>query len=213
VPVHIDAAAAVGHVPVELDSLGADFVSISAHKLGGPAGIGALVVRRGLRLQPLIVGGAQERARRGGLENLIGIVGFGAAAAALSEPGRLQQEEAAARQLTGALVKAATSVEDVVVLGDLVRRAPHIVNVAVGGVLAEAVLLGLDRAGIAAHSGSACSSESIEPSPVLAAMGVDPDRSLRLSVGWSTTGADVEAFAAAFGPAVERLRSLGASAT
>jgi len=212
VPVHIDAAAAVGHVPVDLDSLGADFVSISAHKLGGPAGVGALVVRRGLRLEPLIVGGSQERARRGGIENLIGIIGFGAAAAALSEPGKLQQEEAAARKLTTTLVEAATSLEDVLVLGDLVQRAPHIVNVAVGGVLAEAVLLGLDRAGIAAHSGSACSSESIEPSPVLAAMGVDPDRSLRLSVGWSTTGADVEAFAAWFGPVVERLRSLGASA-
>ena len=83
-------------------------------------------------------------------------------------------------------------------------RAPHIVSVAVGGVLAEAVLLGLDRAGVAAHSGSACSSESIEPSPVLAAMGVDPDRSLRLSVGWSTTQADVEAFAAAFPVVVKR---------
>ena len=80
---HVDAAAAVGHVPVELDSLGADFVSMSAHKFGGPVGIGALVVRRGLRLEPFLVGGAQERARRGGLENVIGIVGFGAAAEAL----------------------------------------------------------------------------------------------------------------------------------
>ena len=209
VPVHLDAAAAVGHVPVELDALGADLVSLSAHKLGGPTGIGALVVRRGLRLEPLIVGGAQERARRGGLENLIGIVGFGAAAAALGEPGRLEHEQAAARRLTSALVEAATSVDDVVVLGDTFRRAPHIVNVAVGGVLAEAVLLGLDRSGVAAHSGSACSSESIEPSPVLAAMGVDPDRSLRLSVGWSTTEADVKAFAAAFTPVVEQLRALG----
>ncbi len=209
VPVHVDAAAALGHVPVDLDALGADYVSVSAHKLGGPTGIGALVVRRGLRLEPFIVGGAQERARRGGLENLIGIVGFGAAAAALSEPGRLETEQAAARRLTGALVEAATSLEDVAVLGDPVARAPHIVNVAVGGVLAEAVLLGLDRSGIAAHSGSACSSESIEPSPVLAAMGADPDRSLRLSVGWSTTEADVEAFAEAFTPVVDRLRALG----
>ncbi len=209
VPVHLDAAAAAGHVPVELDALGADLVSLSAHKLGGPTGIGALVVRRGLRLEPFIVGGAQERARRGGLENLIGIVGFGAAAAALGEPGRLEHEQAAARRLTSALVEAATSVDDVVVLGDTIRRAPHIVNVAVGGVLAEAVLLGLDRSGVAAHSGSACSSESIEPSPVLAAMGVDPDRSLRLSVGWSTTEADVKAFAAAFTPVVEQLRALG----
>ncbi len=209
--VHVDAAAAVGHVPVDLDSLGADFVSLSAHKLGGPTGVGALVVRRGIRLEPLIVGGAQERARRGGLENLIGIVGFGAAAAALTEPGRLEREEAAARHLTGALLETATSVDDVAALGDVNRRAPHIVNVAVGGVLAEAVLLGLDRSGVAAHSGSACSSESIEPSPVLAAMGVEADRSLRLSVGWSTTEADVKAFAAAFRPVVERLRALGAT--
>ncbi len=213
VPVHVDAAAAVGHVPVDLDSLGADFVSLSAHKFGGPTGTGALVVRRGLRLEPFVVGGAQERARRGGLENLIGIVGFGAAATALSEPGKLDQEETAARHLTSALAEAARSVDDVLVLGDTDRRAPHIVNVAVGGVLSEAVLLGLDRSGVAAHSGSACSSESIEPSPVLAAMGADPDRSLRLSVGWSTTEADVKAFAAAFRPVVEHLRALGATGT
>ena len=142
----------------------------------------------------------------GGLENVIGIVGFGAAAAALIEPGRLTAERAKALHLTEALLGAATSVSDVSALGDTDIRVPHIVNVAVGGVLAEAVLLGLDRSGIAAHSGSACSSESIEPSPVLAAMGVDPDRSLRLSVGWSSTEADVGAFAEAFPPIVERLR-------
>jgi cysteine desulfurase len=209
VPVHLDAAAAAGHVPLELDSLGADYVSVSAHKLGGPAGTGALFVRRGLRLEPFVMGGAQERARRGGLENVIGIVGFGAAAAALIEPGRLTAERATALHLTEALLEAATSVSDVSALGDTDSRVPHIVNVAVGGVLAEAVLLGLDRSGIAAHSGSACSSESIEPSPVLAAMGVDPDRSLRLSVGWSSTEADVEAFAEAFPQIVERLRALG----
>jgi len=211
VPVHLDAAAAAGHVPLELDSIGADYVSVSAHKLGGPVGTGALFVRRGLRLEPFVIGGAQERARRGGLENVIGIVGFGAAAEALIEPGRLMDEQAAALRLTEALLEAATSVNDVSALGDTGSRVPHIVNVAVGGVLAEAVLLGLDRAGIAAHSGSACSSESIEPSPVLAAMGVDPDRSLRLSVGWSSTEADVGAFAEAFPPIVERLRALASS--
>ena len=212
VPVHVDAAAAAGHVPLELDALGADFVSMSAHKFGGPVGTGALIVRRGIRLQPLIVGGSQERARRGGLENVIGIVGLGAAAQALSEPGRLEHEQAASRRLTAALLEKAISVSDVSALGDTQGRVPHIVNVAVGGVLAEAVLLGLDRSGIAAHSGSACSSESIEPSPVLAAMGVDPDRSLRLSVGWSSTEADIEAFAEAFPAAVESLRALGSAA-
>ena len=88
------------------------------------------------------------------------------------------------------------------------RRLPHIVCVGVDGVEAEAVLLGLDQAGIAAHSGSACSSESLEPSPVLEAMGVEAERSLRLSVGWNTTDADVDAFAAAFPAVVERLRAL-----
>jgi len=209
VPVHVDAAAAFGHVPVNFDSLGANYLSVSAHKFGGPSGIGALVVRRGQRLEPFIIGGAQERARRGGLENVLGIVGFGAAAAALATPGKLESEASAARVQTDALAGAATSLDGVVTLGDPVDRVPHIVSVAVSGVLAEAVLLGLDRAGVAAHSGSACSSESIEPSPVLAAMGVDPDRSLRLSVGWSTTKEDVDAFAAAFRPVVERLRALG----
>jgi cysteine desulfurase len=210
VSVHVDGSAAIGHVSAGLDELGADLVSLSAHKFGGPPGIGALVVRRGLRLEPFLLGGAQERARRGGFENVIGIVGFGAAAAALSEPGRLEHEQAAALELTGELVSAATSLSDVEVLGSA-ERVPHIVNLAVGGVLAEAVLLGLDQSGIAAHSGSACSSESIEPSPVLAAMGVDPDRSLRVSVGWSSTEADVEAFAAAFPSVVGRLRALAGS--
>jgi len=212
VPVHLDAAAAVGHVPVELDALEADLVSVSAHKFGGPPGIGALVVRRGLRLEPLLVGGAQERERRAGLENVLGIVGFGAAAVAMIQPGVLENEAAHARRLTKELVSAALCVGDVAMIGDQVRRAPHIVSLAIGGVQGEAVLLGLDRAGIAAHSGSACSSESVEPSPVLAAMGVDSDRSLRLSVGWSTTGDDVEAFRAAFPEIVSRLRSLGARA-
>ncbi len=93
-------------------------------------------------------------------------------------------------------------------LGDPTDRLPHIVCLAVEGVEAEPVLLGLDQAGIAAHSGSSCSSESLEPSPVLEAMGVDAERSLRLSVGWPTTDADVDAFGSAFGPVVEALRAL-----
>jgi cysteine desulfurase len=211
VPVHVDASAAVGHVPVDLDGLGADLVSMSAHKLGGPPGTGVLYVRRGIRLEPFVIGGAQERARRGGFENVIGIVGFGAAATALSEPGRLEKERALALQLTGELLQAGCAAGGVTPLGDTTRRVPHIVNFAVKGVLAEAVLLGLDQEGVAAHSGSACSSESIEPSPVLAAMGVDPDRSLRLSVGWSSSQSDVDAFAGAFAKVVGRLRALGAS--
>ena len=206
VPVHVDAAQAVGRVPVDATALGADVVSVSAHKFGGPPGAGAMVVRPGLRLAPFIVGGEQERARRGGMENVPAIVGFGVAAAHAASS--LGAESAAARRQTDALLEAALAVPDVVAYGDTSERLPHLVCVGVTGVEAEAVLLGLDQAGIAAHSGSACSSESLEPSPVLEAMGVDAERSLRLSVGWTTTDGDVAAFRAAFGPVVERLRAL-----
>jgi cysteine desulfurase len=206
--VHVDACAAAGHVQLALDDLGADLVSVSAHKMGGPPGIGALVLRRGLRIEPLIVGGEQERARRAGAENVPAIVGFGATAAVLSSDGRLASEASDARRRTDGLLAAAAKVADVTVLGDSVCRVPHIVCLAVGGVEAEAVLLGLDQAGIAAHSGSACSSESLAPSPVLEAMGVDAERSLRLSVGWSSTDDDVDAFADAFGGVVDSLRAL-----
>jgi cysteine desulfurase len=140
------------------------------------------------------------------MENVAGIVGFGASAEILA--GCLREESGRARSQTQAVLRAATAVEGVVTYGDVDARVPHIVCLGVEGVEAEAVLLGLDQAGIAAHSGSACSSESLEPSPVLAAMGVEAERSLRISVGWSTTDADVEAFAAAFGAVVARLRSL-----
>ncbi len=206
--VHIDACAANGHVPMQLDDLGADLVSVSAHKLGGPPGVGALVIRRGLRIEPLLVGSEQERGRRAGLENVPAIIGFGVAAAVLSEPGRLQSEADAARRRTEGILAAATATEAVTVLGDRHDRLPHVVCLSVEGVEAEAVLLGLDQAGIAAHSGSACSSEALAPSPVLEAMGVDAERSLRLSVGWSSTDGDVEAFAGAFAAVVGRLRAL-----
>jgi cysteine desulfurase len=202
--VHVDAAAAAGHVPIDFDGLGADLLSVSAHKLGGPQGVGALLVRRGLRLRPLLVGGEQERSRRAGTENVAGIVGFGAAAAAA----RMEDEPARARAQTERALAAATAVDGVAGLGDPDRRLPHIVCVDVRGVEAEAVLLGLDQAGIAVHSGSACASESLEPSPVLEAMGVEAGRSLRVSVGWSTTDADVDAFGAALPEVVARLRSL-----
>ena len=207
---HVDAVAAAGHVEVDLDRLGADLVSVSAHKLGGPGGIGALVIRRGLRLDPFVVGGEQERARRAGLENVMGAIGFGAAAAHLARPDVRTAEEAVARDRTGRLERAAGAVDGITRFGDPVHRLPHLVCLGVAGVEAEPVLLGLDQAGIAAHSGSSCSSESLEPSPVLEAMGVDAERSLRLSVGWSTTDDDIEAFAAAFPGVVGGLRALRA---
>jgi cysteine desulfurase len=206
--VHVDAAQAVGHVAVDFAALGADLLSVSAHKFGGPQGTGALVIRRGLRLRPLLVGGEQERARRGGMENVAACAGFGAAAATLTS-GVLDAEAERARSQTARVL--ADLPTGVVTYGDLDVRLPHIVCLGVEGVEAEAVLLGLDQAGIAAHSGSACSSESLEPSPVLEAMGVDAERSLRVSVGWSTTDDDIDAFVSALPKVVDRLRSLGST--
>lgn len=210
--VHVDAAQANGHLPVDFGALGADLLSLSAHKFGGPPGIGALLVRRGLRLRPLLLGGDQERARRAGMEDVPAVVGFGAACAALAADDRLAAEEADARRLTDRVLAAVASdpgLDGVHPYGDLAHRAPHLVCLGVEGIEPQAVLLGLDRAGVAAHSGSACSSESLEPSPVLEAMGVDAHRSLRVSVGWSTTDADVDTLLAALPRVIADLRALG----
>jgi cysteine desulfurase len=208
--VHVDAASAVGHVAVDFDALGADLLSVSAHKFGGPKGAGALLVRRGLRIPALLVGGAQERARRAGLENVAALVGFGAAAGELAGDGRLAAEAADATRRADILRAGASALGGVALYGPTVesQRLPHVVCVGVEGVEAEAVLLGLDQAGVAAHSGSACASETLEPSPVLEAMGVPAAQSLRLSVGWSSTDDDVDFAAAALGPVIERLRAL-----
>lgn len=206
---HVDACAAAGHLDIDLSELGVDLCSVTAHKLGGPKGTAALLVRRGLRMPPFILGGSQERARRGGIEDVPAIVGFGAAAEELLNT--LESEAAIERDLTIALASSALAMNGVTQLGDPDDRVPHLVCLSVAGVEAEPVLLGLDQRGIAVHSGSSCSSEALEPSPVLAAMGVDADKSLRPSVGWSSTSADVEAFSAAFPEVVSKLRALRAS--
>ena len=206
--VHVDACAAAGQVPIDLAATGADLVSVSAHKFGGPAGVGALVLAKGLRISPLLVGGAQERGRRAGMENVAAAAGFGAVAELLTGP-QLSTEADAARLRTARILESVTSIEGVTVYGEPSLRLPHIVCIGVAGIEAEGILIGLDQAGIAAHSGSACSSEELEPSPVLAAMGVDADHSLRLSVGWSTTDEDIDALIAALPSVVGRLRALG----
>ncbi|MDQ1427194.1 MAG: cysteine desulfurase [Acidimicrobiaceae bacterium] len=209
VMVHVDAACACGHLPIAFDELGADLLSLSAHKFGGPMGAGALLVRRGVRLPPLLLGGDQERARRGGLEDVPAWVGFGAACLSLAG-GALQAEASRARDQTSRLRDAALAIPGVRAYGPSApsSRLPHLVCLGIDGVEAEGVLIGLDQAGVAAHSGSSCSSESLEPSPVLAAMGVDADHSLRLSVGWSTSDSDIDAAIAALGPVIARLRAL-----
>ena len=213
VTVHVDAAAACGHVPTDLGALDADLVSVSAHKLGGVPGAGALIVRRG---QPVRTPPRRRRAgarsprrararpgaarlRRRGRR----VVGRGR-----TRPSRQRPRRPGAS--IAALVEAALAVDGVEVVGPASPgdRLPHLVCLGVHGVEAEPVLIGLDRAGVAVHSGSACSSESIEPSPVLEAMGVDPSHSLRVSVGWTTTDADCAAFADAFARVVADLRAL-----
>ena len=205
--IHVDAAAAAGRIPIDFADIGADLMSISAHKFGGPPGIGALLVRRGLRLVPLLEGGDQERARRAGLENGAAIAGFAAACGVLQGSG-LDQEADRAQSQTDKLRDLAQRIEGVALYGHPNQRLPHLVCLGISDVEPQAVLIALDRAGVAAHSGSSCASESLEPSPVLEAMGVDAHHSLRLSVGWSTTDEDVDAAAQALVAALAELRKL-----
>jgi cysteine desulfurase len=202
--VHIDACAAIGYLPIDFAGLGADLCSVTAHKFGGPSGAGALLIRRGLRIPSLVVGGAQERARRGGIENVAAWVGFGAACAATD----VTEEAPRIRALTDSAARVTQQVANVERYGD--GSAPHILCLGVKGVEAEPILLALDQHGVAVHSGSSCSSETLEPSPVLTAMGVDGERSLRVSPGWSTTRSDIDRFVEVFPGIVERLRGLRA---
>ncbi len=196
---HVDACAAIGHLDFAFRDLGADLCSITAHPFGGPKGVGALIVRRGVRVPPFVLGGAQERARRAGLENVPAIVGFGATVAELD----VSAEAARSRALTAraARVLHVDGVERFGA-GDL----PNLLCIGVAGIEAEPILLALDQRGVAVHSGSACSSESFEPSPVLEAMGVDALHSLRVSVGWNTSDADVDRFAIALPEVITHFR-------
>ena len=182
--VHVDAASAAGHLPIDFGALGADFVSIGAHKLGGPPG-----------------------ARRAGIENTPAITGFGAACAELTTDDTLAVEAARARTQIERLASAALTIPGVRRYGHPIQRVPHILCLGLDDIEPQAVLLDLDRRGIAVHSGSACASEGIEPSPVLEAMGADAHRSLRVSVGWSTTDADIDVFADALPKAIAKLRA------
>lgn len=206
--IHVDAAQGVGHDPIAFDELGADLLSLSGPKFGGPMGTGALLVRRGLRLHPLLLGGDQERARRAGLEHVPGFVGLGAVAEHLAAPGVLDAEHDRAHAQIEQLAAALTDIDGVQRLGDPDNRAPHILCLGIDGVEPQAVLLGLDQLGVAGHAGSSCATESLEPSPVLEAMGAQADRSLRLSVGWNTTDPDLTSAIDAVRSTIDRLRAL-----
>ncbi|MFW2381347.1 MAG: cysteine desulfurase family protein, partial [Acidimicrobiales bacterium] len=189
----VDAAQAAPWMPIHFLTSGADFLAVSGPKLGAPPGTGALIVRRGKRIPPLLAGGAQERGRRAGMENTPGLLGLGAACEELEQTH--EQEHASARDLTDRLREGLAALEGVTINGpsDPDRRLPHLVCCGIARVEPQAVLLELDRRGIAAHSGSACASEDLEPSPVLTAMGVDAHRSLRFSVHARSTVEDIDA--------------------
>ena len=187
-----------------LAGLGADLLTVSAHKLGGPSGVGALVLREGLELHPLQRGGGQERRLRAGTENLPGIVGFGTALDHATD--WLQLGYWRDRLEAGALALD----PEVRVVGAAVERLPNVTCLLTPGLAAETQLMALDLAGVAVSSGAACSSGKVGPSHVLAAMGLPPDLArcaIRVSLGWSSTAADIERFLTVWGDLIAYRRS------
>ena len=212
---HCDAVQAAGKITLDARTIGADFVTLSAHKLGGPPGIGALVVTGELELTPLLHGGGQERGRRAGTENLVGIAGFAAAAVAATEEIAVYDR---VRALRDALESGLAAIApDAVVLGAAAPRLPNTAAIAMPGVAAETQVIALDLDGVMVSAGAACSSGKVGPSHVLEAMGVGPDlvgSTIRVSLGWDSSEADVAHFLRAWTRLYRRCRgsSLGARA-
>jgi cysteine desulfurase len=206
---HTDAVQALGKVPIDIKSGGIDLLSISGHKIHAPKGVGALYVRRGRRFRPFVLGGHQERGRRGGTENVPGIVALGRAAELASV--HLEDERTRVKALRDRLEQGLLRIPDSRLNGDPQRRLPGTTNVSFKHVEGEAVLLMLDQRGICASSGSACTSGSLEPSHVLRAMGVPfqfAHGSIRFSLGRMNTDEDVDAILEAIPPIIERLREI-----
>jgi cysteine desulfurase len=213
VPFHTDAVQAFGKLPVRVDDTPIDLLSLSAHKIGGPKGVGALYVRKGTALTPLIFGGGHERGMRAGTEDVAGAVGFTLAAElAAQEREKTAQRLRTLRDRLEDGLKA--KMPDLVINGAGAERSPTISNVSVPGVDSEALLLTLDLEGIAVSSGSACSSGAMTASHVLTAMEVPAELagpSVRFSLGRETTEDEVERVVAAFPPLMERLRTLASA--
>ena len=208
---HTDAVQAIGQIPVNVKELQVDFLSLSAHKFNGPKGIGALYVRKGVPLTPLYRGGGQERKLRPGTENVAGIVGL-ARALGLAVQG-LPEKMSRLKHLRDTLIKGLLKIEDVILNGHPEQRLPGNVNVSFKYIEGESLLLSLDLQGVAASSGSACTSGSLDPSHVLMAMGLDHETahgSLRLTLGRGNDEADVDYVLKILPPIVERLRNMSA---
>ena len=208
--VHTDAVQSAGKIPINVKALGVDLLSISAHKFYGPKGVGALWVRRGLRLLPFMTGGKQERGRRSGTENVAAIAGMGVAARlALA---KMADEASRIGALRDRLEqRILQTVPGTAVNGDPARRVPNTSNISFDRVEAESLLIALDLEGVAVSTGSACSSGTLEPSHVLKAMGLPAHRtqnSIRFSLGTANTEADVDRVVAVLPGVVDKLRSL-----
>jgi len=213
--VHCDAVQGAGKVALDFRSLGVDYLVVSAHKMSGPKGAGALITRRGAPLSPLFRGSGHEGGRRGGTENLPGIVGLGVAAEWAARDLVAESERLAAlRQRLEAGVRAVAA--DAVLHGEGAPRLPNTVNVSFPGARSDHLLMALDARGIAVSAGAACASGAVEPSPVLRAMGVPRAIAIcavRLSIGRTTTAAEVDAVIEALReavPAATRVGSTGA---
>lgn len=204
---HSDAIQAAGKVALDMDRLGADMLSLSAHKIGGPKGVGALVLKPGVSVEPLLKGGGQERRRRAGTENVAGIVGFGVAVELAAAD--LAKADAI-RALRDALEAGVFAIApDAMILSGSVERLPNTSCIAVPGAKAETLVIGLDLAGVSVSAGSACSSGKVEASHVLNAMGLAPELAqgaIRVSLGIGTTSHDIERFLGAFGELIQRLK-------
>jgi cysteine desulfurase len=208
---HTDAVQAAGHLPLDVRDLPVDLLTMAAHKMYGPKGVGALYVRKGVRIAPLVHGGGQEFGLRSGTENTAGIVGFGAAAELAARRianGEIDKE----RRLRDRLIDGVLSrIEDVLLTGHRTERLPFHASFCIRYIEGEAMLLRLDFAGIGASSGSACTSGSLEPSYVLLAMGLDhatAHGSLRLTLGKDTTEEDIDTILETLPPIVENLRAM-----
>lgn len=210
--VHCDAIQAAGKIPLDFTALGVDLMSLSAHKIGGPQGMGALIVAEGVRLEPLLRGGGQERRRRAGTENLPGAAGFGAAAR-MAQAGLPAFAGLAAwrDRLEGALVAVEPAVR---VFGAGAARLPNTSCIALPAMTSETQVMALDLAGVAVSAGAACSSGKVGPSRVLAAMGGGAlaDKAIRVSLGWNSTEADVGRFVEAWAEMRGRARGRSAAA-
>lgn len=207
---HTDTVQSVGHIPVDVDKIGCDSLAISAHKLYGPKGIGAMYIRKGARVERYMRGGGQENNKRAGTHNVAGIVGLGKAAELAKA--RMADEAAKTTKLRDALIAGIESrIKDVKLNGDRVKRLPNNVNFSFAGVEGESMILLMDMNGICVSSGSACTSGSLDPSHVLMALGLKHEQahgSLRMTLGKDNTSADIDKVLDTLPGIVARLREM-----